>query len=103
MMARGLPRSPRPDLGPALLIPSSPLLLCCPPLPRSSRTLLWVSDPLQPGKNAAKNCFRILAIQKQMKIAYDKAEAMLMQGTGEEDRAGSGLLEKVFGCTGWGQ
>ena len=64
---------------------------------------LWVSDPLQPGKNAAKNCFRILAIQKQMKIAYDKAEAMLMQGTGEEDRAGSGFLEKVFGCTGWGQ
>ena len=26
VMARGLPRSPRPDLGPALLIPSSPSL-----------------------------------------------------------------------------
>jgi non-canonical poly(A) RNA polymerase PAPD5/7 len=63
---------------------------------------IFVEDPLQPGKNAAQNCFRITQIQNQMQKAYTRAQEILNNasdsGSGGGNPDEGDLLKSIFRC-----
>lgn len=56
---------------------------------------LFIEDPLTPGNNVGRNCFRILQVQKTCSDAYDLIVSTLRSS--ERDGVAQPLLESIVG------